>query len=134
MMPERFVDWELQGPDENGHAWIMIDNSGFNLGPLDQASEKFLSLTTASIKREPLAGEVQRDDRFFPYPTKEGWLRCDGAEVPRAAYSQLFAVFGTAYGSGDGSTTFNLPDTSPKPALIYPGAGKALADAAGEDL
>jgi hypothetical protein len=36
-----FVDWELQGPDENGHAWIMIDNSGFNLGPVDQALEKF---------------------------------------------------------------------------------------------
>lgn len=39
-----------------------------------------------------------------------GWLRCDGSAVSRSTYSALFAVIGTAYGAGDGSTTFNLPD------------------------
>lgn len=39
-----------------------------------------------------------------------GWLLCDGAAVDRAVYSALFAVVGTTYGSGDGSTTFNVPD------------------------
>ena len=39
-----------------------------------------------------------------------GWLKANGAAVSRTAYAGLFAVLGTYYGSGDGSTTFNLPD------------------------
>ena len=39
-----------------------------------------------------------------------GWLMCDGAAVSRATYAALFAVIGTTYGVGDGSTTFNVPD------------------------
>ena len=39
-----------------------------------------------------------------------GWLECDGAAVSRSTYSDLFAIIGTIYGAGDGSTTFNLPD------------------------
>lgn len=38
------------------------------------------------------------------------WLLCYGQAVSRSTYSTLFAVLGTAYGVGDGSTTFNLPD------------------------
>lgn len=40
-----------------------------------------------------------------------GWLLCNGNAVSRTTYASLFAVIGTTYGSGDGSTTFNLPDT-----------------------
>ena len=39
-----------------------------------------------------------------------GWLKANGAAVSRTAYAALFAVIGTTYGAGDGSTTFNLPD------------------------
>lgn len=39
-----------------------------------------------------------------------GYLRCNGAAVSRVTYSSLFAVVGTTYGTGDGSTTFNLPN------------------------
>jgi microcystin-dependent protein len=39
-----------------------------------------------------------------------GWLLCFGQAVSRTTYAALFAVLGTAYGSGDGSTTFNVPD------------------------
>lgn len=39
-----------------------------------------------------------------------GWLFCDGQAVSRTVYAALFAVLGTVYGVGDGSTTFNLPD------------------------
>ena len=38
------------------------------------------------------------------------FARCDGSEISRADYPELFAVIGTSYGEGDGSTTFNLPD------------------------
>lgn len=39
-----------------------------------------------------------------------GWLICDGSAVSRTTYANLFAVIGTLWGAGDGSTTFNLPD------------------------
>jgi microcystin-dependent protein len=39
-----------------------------------------------------------------------GFLLCDGALVSRTTYADLFAAIGTAWGSGDGSTTYRLPD------------------------
>jgi microcystin-dependent protein len=39
-----------------------------------------------------------------------GYLLCDGSAVSRTTYDHLFTTIGTAYGVGDGSTTFNLPD------------------------
>ena len=39
-----------------------------------------------------------------------GWLICDGSAIRRDTYSELFDVIGVTYGTGDGSTTFNLPD------------------------
>lgn len=40
----------------------------------------------------------------------DGWLLCNGAAVSRTTYAKLFAAIGTRYGSGNGSTTFNLPN------------------------
>lgn len=39
-----------------------------------------------------------------------GYLLCDGSAVSRTTYSALFTAIGTAYGAGDGSTTFNVPN------------------------
>lgn len=40
-----------------------------------------------------------------------GWVLCDGSAVSRTGlFADIFAAIGTAYGAGDGSTTFNLPD------------------------
>ena len=39
-----------------------------------------------------------------------GFLECNGAAVSRSTYATLFAIVSTTYGSGNGSTTFNLPD------------------------
>lgn len=40
----------------------------------------------------------------------QGWLIRNGAEISRTVYAKLFAVIGTRFGAGNGSTTFNLPD------------------------
>jgi microcystin-dependent protein len=40
----------------------------------------------------------------------DGWLPCDGKPVARGSYSALYAAIGDAWGSGDGATTFNVPD------------------------
>ncbi len=39
-----------------------------------------------------------------------GWVLCDGTAISRTTYAALFAIAGTAYGIGDGATTFNVPD------------------------
>lgn len=39
-----------------------------------------------------------------------GWLLCEGQAVSRTQYSGLFAVIGTTFGGGDGTTTFNVPN------------------------
>lgn len=48
----------------------------------------------------PFAGEA----------APNGWLLCYGQAISRTTYSTLFGIIGTTYGTGDGSTTFNLPD------------------------
>lgn len=40
----------------------------------------------------------------------KNWLLCDGRTISRTTYSALYAAIGTTYGTGNGSTTFNLPD------------------------
>lgn len=47
------------------------------------------------------------------------WLECDGSAVSRTTYADLFAVLGTKFGPGDGSTTFNLP-SGDFGAQLYP--------------
>ena len=47
---------------------------------------------------------------FAGSTTPQGWLLCDGSAVSRTDYATLFAVIGTTYGAGNGSTTFNLPN------------------------
>lgn len=47
------------------------------------------------------------------------YMICDGSAISRTEYSQLFAVIGTTYGAGDGSTTFNIPNFKGKVAVGY---------------
>lgn len=56
------------------------------------------------------------------------WYLCFGQAVSRVTYSVLFAVIGTVYGSGDGVTTFNLPDFR---GTISVGSDKMGGSAAG---
>ena len=40
----------------------------------------------------------------------QGWMYCNGNSISRTTYADLFGAIGTAYGEGDGSSTFNLPN------------------------
>lgn len=62
-------------------------------------------------------------------PTR--YLLCAGAAVSRATYADLFALIGTTYGVGDGSTTFNLPNLKGK-VVVGLSAAEAEFDALGE--
>lgn len=56
-------------------------------------------------------GAITGEIKYFAFNTApDGYLVCNGAEISRETYADLFSVIGTTFGSGDGSTTFNLPD------------------------
>jgi len=62
-----------------------------------------------------------------------GFLMCDGSAVSRTTYSDLFAVIGTTFGVGNGSTTFNVPDLRQRLPLgkAVSGTGSTLAATGG---
>ena len=65
-----------------------------------------LSITPAGLN-SLFVGSIQ----IFAMPTTPaGWLKANGAAVSRTTYAALFSKIGTTFGTGDGSTTFNLPD------------------------
>lgn len=70
------------------------------------------TLTWGGKTIAPVTGEIKwfafnyTPDGYFP----DGYLICNGANVSRTTYADLFAVIGTTFGSGDGSTTFTLPN------------------------
>ena len=81
-------------------------------------------------------GSVIPTGLFAPYvagTAPDGWLLCDGSAVSRTTYADLFAVMGETYGAGDGSTTFNLPDTRQRfpLGLAASGTGATLGETGG---
>jgi len=78
------------------------------------------------IEGIPTATIVPWSDSSVP----SGFLECNGAAVSRSTYADLFAIIGTTYGSGDGSTTFDLPDLQDNVAVGKSGT-KNLASTGG---
>lgn len=62
------------------------------------------------IKKSTPTETVGTIKQFAGTSAPSGWAMCDGTAVSRSTFAALFAVIGTTYGEGDGSTTFNLPD------------------------
>lgn len=81
-------------------------------------------VTAIGSATSAILGEI----KMWPMPTvPAGYLVCGGQAVSRTTYSELFSVLGTYYGSGDGSTTFNLPDMRGRAPFGGDGMGGALA-------
>lgn len=66
---------------------------------------------SGAIGSGPMAVPVGGVQMFAGSTAPTGWLMCDGSAVSRTTYARLFAVIGTTFGAGNGSTTFNIPDT-----------------------
>lgn len=67
----------------------------------------FMSTVPGSSENAVQPGAIIGWDDAIAVP--DGYLRCDGAAVSRTTYDALFAVVGTTYGVGNGTTTFNVP-------------------------
>lgn len=82
----------------------MLQYQGGNIVICDGSNWQSLAVSGSG---SDIVGEV----KIWPTGTvPSGYLECNGTAVSRTTYSALFAVLGTIYGAGDGSTTFNLPD------------------------
>ena len=77
---------------------ITMQRRQFVLGLLVTASAGAIHQSTTSPK-ESIAETVHNAD----------WLPCDGRSLDSRIYAELFQVFGTKFGHGNGATTFNLP-------------------------
>lgn len=86
---------QIKKRNEANSGWVV-------LGTVDDTAGTFLP-TAGGLP----AGAVQV---FAMNSAPSGWLSCDGSAISRTTYSTLFSTIGTTYGTGDGSTTFNLPD------------------------
>jgi len=71
---------------------------------IDELIERLQVDNTAMLK--PEIGEI----RMFGFDTApSGWLPCNGDLISRTTYADLFAAIGTAFGEGNGTTTFGIP-------------------------
>ena len=90
--------------------------------------------------RRKIENSVVREENLFPpemlmpvgvvlpyvsSDAPDGWLNCQGQELYRGDYPNLFAVIGTTYGTGDGSTTFRLPNLAGR-VVVGQGSGAGL--------
>lgn len=76
----------------------------------EDVEEEFENLITV-----PIGGGLD----FYGRTAPEKYLFADGSAISRTEYAELFAVIGTTYGAGDGSTTFNLPDKRERVSVGY---------------
>lgn len=98
----------------NGTAGIRFD-SATNVRPLWKQKGSPYTTTALALYTDITAGGGRGlpIGSLIPYHSSTpptGFLYCDGSAVSRTTYADLYAIIGTTYGSGDGSTTFNLPN------------------------
>lgn len=75
---------------------------------VDDSTGSTKKVTVKNLRTYATPIGVMQD--FAGSTAPDGWLLCYGQAVSRTTYADLFTVISTAFGVGDGSTTFNLPD------------------------
>lgn len=86
------------GAPANGDMWVTTS------GLIVRANGQ--TITLSSLFQTPVGAEMPWGTDTPP----TGWLMMYGQNISRSTYASLFALYGTTYGAGDGSTTFTLPD------------------------
>ena len=107
-------------------------------GTLNVALDKITELLALAL---PIGTIQMHTAAAAPTATGNGgtWLICDGTAISRTTYSALFSLVGTAYGAGDGSNTFNVPDLRSRSPIGYNTASitgrstRAIAASGGEE-
>lgn len=107
--------------DFNANQYLQIGANNVNAYFYNKRSGKYLSMRNDGELRYDGKRLLNVDDLTGMIPSgavmyfagqtaPTGWLKANGAAVSRTLYAALFQSIGTTYGTGDGRTTFNLPD------------------------
>jgi len=74
------------------------------------ATDTVNAITSITNTKNPIVPPPGTIAGFGSVTAPSGWLLCNGATISRADYANLFTAIGTAFGAGDGVSTFRLPD------------------------
>jgi microcystin-dependent protein len=107
-------------PSQAGQSGNVLGTDGANTGWVVGSSGSSGTIIIASL---PCGSIIDWSAESLP----QGWLECDGAEVSRTTYADLYAVVGDTFGAGDDSTTFNLPNIKSR-VIVGRGQGAGLTN------
>ncbi|MAS09927.1 phage tail protein [Salinisphaera sp.] len=129
---------DLKGGEIAPGDWLITVYSGSNWRLLTSNGEKYLPIYGGTVTGDlDINGNLTVEDGPVAYTPvgqitmfggsddPNGWLICDGREVSRSEYDDLYDVLGTVYGNGDGNSTFNLPDFRGRAPV---GAGRGVTE------
>ena len=112
--------------------------AGVNI--LDQTGKQFAPVAANTVAVSQITGSLTSDvAELIPVGTvvlwaaasaPSGWVLCDGSALNRTTYAALFAKIGSTFGSGDGASTFNVPNTKDV-AVIGRGDNNGLGSSSG---
>ena len=112
--------------------------AGVNI--LDQTGKQFAPIAANTVAVSQITGSLTSDvAELIPVGTvvlwsaasaPSGWVLCDGSALNRSTYAALFAKISTTFGNGDGSSTFNVPNTKDV-AVIGRGDNNTLGSSSG---
>ena len=97
---------DVKGYVDSHNGVLTIQKNGADIGTFSANQETDETINIEVPDALPIGSYIQ----FAGSQAPDGFLVCNGGEISRTTYSALFEVIGTTYGSGDGSTTFNLPN------------------------
>ena len=97
---------DVKGYVDAHNGVLTIQQNGADIGTFSANQETDETINIEVPDALPIGSYIQ----FAGSQAPAGFLVCNGGEISRTTYSALFDVIGTTYGSGDGSTTFNLPN------------------------
>ena len=99
---------------------------------IDPNTKNIIEIKVKAAESLPLGTILEYSGGTAP----KGYMICDGSAISRTKYLKLFKLIGTTYGSGDGSTTFNIPDKRGKIGVGYDSTNtnfNALGKTGGEE-
>ncbi len=102
----------LDGSEDMTGAITLPGNATANLEavPLQQVNALITAATASFAVDIANAMPVGSVVMWLNASVPSGWLEMNGAAISRTTFEDLYSLLGTTYGSGDGSTTFNLPE------------------------
>lgn len=100
----------LQAGNQGNLNLITDGTNVFANAPTPPVYDNSTQIATTAWVRNAVGVQIGTIIAFAGSSAPTGYLACNGAAVSRTTYSTLFKVIGTRWGSGDGSTTFNLPN------------------------